>query len=106
MTDKELRKLSRRQLIEMLLLQSREMEELRRKLEKAEKKLESRELAVRKAGSIAEASLKVQRVFEAAQAAANQYLENVKRISDEGAKERQRSRPPSDDCTPHEGTSQ
>lgn len=95
MTDKELRKLSRRQLVEMLLIQSRETEELRKKLDAAQKELESRELTVRKAGSIAEASLRLQKVFEAAQAAADQYLENIKRISAEQTKALKTGRSPS-----------
>ena len=82
MTDKELRKLKRVELLEMLIEQSKENEELKRQLKEAEEKLESREIMLRQSGSIAEAALKLNGVFEAAQKAAEQYLENVKRVSD------------------------
>ena len=82
MTEKEFRKLSRLELLEILTEQSRRIEELSQKLEETEKKLQSRKLQIEKAGSIAEASLQLNRVFEAAQAAADQYLENVRYINE------------------------
>lgn len=81
MTDKTLRKMSRRELMEMLLAQSKEVERLRAELEQAEQKLRSRQILLREAGSIAEASLRLNEVFESAQKAADQYLLNVKRLS-------------------------
>lgn len=81
MTDKELRKLKRVELLEMLIEQSKENEELKRQLQEANEKLESRDIMLKQSGSIAEAALKLNGVFEAAQKAAEQYLENVKRIS-------------------------
>ena len=82
MTEKEFRKLSRLELLAILTEQSRRIEELSQKLEEAEKKLQSRKLQIEKAGSIAEASLQLNRLFEAAQAAADQYLENVRYINE------------------------
>lgn len=79
MTDKELRKLSRMELLQMLLTQSREVERLQKKLEQMETALKDRQLMLEDAGSIAEASLRVNRVFETAQTAADQYLSNIKR---------------------------
>ena len=81
MTDKELRKLSRGELLEMLLDQSKEAESLRQQLDEAKAQLESRHIDLAKAGSIAEASLELNVVFAAAQAAADQYLENVSRMT-------------------------
>lgn len=81
MTDKELRKLSRGELLEMLLDQSKEAESLRQQLDEAKAQLESRHIDLAKAGSIAEASLELNGVFAAAQAAADQYLENVSRMT-------------------------
>ena len=77
MTDKELRKLTRTELLELLLAQSREMERLNHELEQAQLQLEKREIALTQAGSIAEAALQLSGIFEAAQAAADQYLQNV-----------------------------
>lgn len=78
MTDKELRKLNRAELLELLLAQSKESEQLRRELEEVKRQLESRQLQVQEAGSIAEASMQLHKIFETAQDAADQYLENVR----------------------------
>ena len=80
MTDKQLKKLGRQELLEMLMGQINENEALRTRLEAAEKQLEDRKLAFEEAGSIAEAAMRVNGVFEAAQATAAQYLENVERL--------------------------
>jgi transposase-like protein len=83
MTDKELRKLKKTELLEMLLNLRRENDSLRQELEEAKEKLEDRTILTEKAGSIAEAALQLNKVFETAQMAADQYLMNVKRLSDE-----------------------
>lgn len=80
MTDRELRRLSRGELLELLLSQTREVESLRAQLREAEEKLRSRELTLASAGSIAQAAMELNGVFEAAQRAADQYLENVRRL--------------------------
>lgn len=41
---------------------------------------------MRNSGSIAEAALQINKVFEAAQAAADQYVENVKQVSGRSSK--------------------
>lgn len=81
MTDKELRKLSRNALLEMLLAQSRENDRLRAQVEQLQRQLSERQLKIDQAGSIAEASLQINHVFEAAQTAAEQYLENIQTLS-------------------------
>ena len=78
MTDKELRKLKRGQLIELLLAESEEIDRLRKQLSETEEKLNAKEIQIADAGSIAEASLKLNHIFEDAQAAADQYLANIK----------------------------
>lgn len=77
MTPKELKRLSRSELLELLLIQTRETERLMKKLEEAETLLYQRELKLEKAGDLAHAVLEMNGVMEAAQAAANQYLENI-----------------------------
>lgn len=81
MTERELRKLSRLDLLELLVRQVEENERLRAELKQAQEQLESRELMLENAGSIAQASLQISRVFEAAQMAADVYLENVRRMA-------------------------
>ena len=70
MTEKEL---------EIMLAQSREIDSLRAQLAEANARLEERRIAIEESGSIAEASLKLTKVFEEAQKAADLYVENVKR---------------------------
>ena len=81
MTDKELRRLSRSDLLEMLIAQTEENSQLKIRLEQAEAQLRDRRIEIDKAGSIAEAALALNGVFQAAEAAAQQYLENIQRIS-------------------------
>ena len=75
MTNKELKKLTR---LQLLVEQGKEMERLKRRAERAEEKLRKRMLLLSEAGSIAEAALRLNGVFEAAQAAADQYLDSVR----------------------------
>ena len=85
MTDKQLRSLSRIQLLEILIKLSEENEELKKQIEELTQRLEKREIAVERAGSIAEASLSLNGVFDAAEKAAEQYLDNIKRLNEEAA---------------------
>ena len=87
MTDKELRRLSRSELLEMLIAQTEENRQLKIRLERAEAQLQDRTIAVEKAGSLAEAALQLNHVFEAADKAAQQYLENVRLMSETGSGE-------------------
>ena len=81
MTDKELKRLSRGELLEMLIQQSKELERLRKQLDAAESALQNREIAITNAGSIAEAALQLNGVFTAAQDACQQYMENICHLS-------------------------
>ena len=82
MTEKELKRLSRSDLLEMLIDQSVELKKAQKSLRSAESELSSRRIAIDEAGSIAEASLRVNGVFEAAQAACEQYMENIRTLSE------------------------
>lgn len=79
MTDKELKKLNRAQLLELLIDQSHEIDRLQTALDEAKQKVKDRELMLEKCGSIAEASLAITEVFERAQEAADLYLAETKR---------------------------
>ena len=87
MTDKELRKLKRTDLLELLIEQSKEVESLKKRIGELEAELADRRLLIYRSGSIAEAALKLNGVFEAAEAAAQEYLENIRRISEEKTQE-------------------
>ena len=76
MAGKDLRRLSKTELLELLVEQGRENIALRERLEKAEAELAERRLLLEESGSIAEAALKLSGVFEAAQRAIDLYREN------------------------------
>lgn len=78
MTDKELRKMSRSELLELLIEQTEENESLKEQLNKANEQLKKKAIIIENSGSIAEAALQLNGVFEAAQNAAQQYLDNIK----------------------------
>lgn len=83
MTEKELRRLSRRELLEMLITRTIENERLTEELQQARKELSDREFIQERAGSMAEAALQLNGVFEAADRAAREYLENIRRMAEE-----------------------
>lgn len=80
MTDRELKKLRRGELLEMLLEQSREMESLKEELKEVKSALAKRSIEIEEAGSIAEAALQLNGVFAAAESAAEQYLESLEEL--------------------------
>jgi predicted transposase YdaD len=79
MTEKELLKLKRSEMLEIMLAQSREIDKLREELEEAKAKVEDRELRLKDCGNIAEASLRLTNIFTEAQKAVDLYVENIKR---------------------------
>lgn len=78
MKKKDLKKMSRSDLLEILVEQGERIEELEKKLAEANREIECREIKLQESGSIAEAALRLNNVFEAAEMAAKQYVENVK----------------------------
>ena len=88
MKEKDLRKLKRVELLDMLIEQGRlvdaqaeEIKKLKEECEELNRKLEDRKVSLEKTGSLAEASLKIAKVFLAAEDAAKIYLENLKERS-------------------------
>ena len=86
MTDRELRKMNRKELLELLIALKEENDQLKVSLQQQEEKLQSRDIQFKDAGSLAEASLVLNSVFESADKAAAQYLENIKRCSEQQAR--------------------
>ena len=87
MTDKELRRLRRDDLLQILINQQRQIDDLTALVEDYEKQLNERRIAIEEAGNLAEAALKLNGVFEAAQQAADQYLEEARARAREQAEE-------------------
>lgn len=80
MTDRQLKKLSRAEILELLLEQMDRCARLEQELEQAKRELQDRQIRIDNAGSIAQAALALNGVFEAADRAAKEYLENVKKL--------------------------
>ena len=94
---KTLQKLKRFELLEVLLEQSKENDALRLQLEEKDKiisaleeQMQSRKLDLNKAGTIAEAAFKVNGVFQSAEKAAQQYLDNLKNLYEKEEETRKR----------------
>lgn len=78
MTDKDLRHLSRAELLDILYEQQKRYEDSLAENQARGSSWRTGRFALRPPGSIAEAAIQVNGVFEAAQAAADQYLASVK----------------------------
>jgi len=87
MTEKELKKLSRLELLELLVERTREVESLKAQLEEANRKLEDRTIVMNESGNIAEAALRLNHIFEECQRAVDEYLESVKKSAEHEQKE-------------------
>ena len=83
MTDKEFRRLSREELVEIIYELQRSEAALREENDRLKEKLADRSLKLENAGSLAEASLALNGVFEAAQSAADQYLAAIRDAQEE-----------------------
>lgn len=87
MTDKELRRLRRDDLLQILINQQKQIDALNAELQRSKEALANRDLAVQESGTLAEAALKMNGVFDAAQSAADEYLAQMRKRADELAAE-------------------
>jgi len=78
---RDVKKMSRRELLEIMLLQSKKIDELEHKIKEMNNLLDDKNILLSNCGSIAEAALKLNNIFEAAQNAADQYLKNIKLLA-------------------------
>jgi len=70
--------MSRKELLELLVMISKKNDELEKELNKTKKLLEDKRIIISEAGSIADAALKLNNIFEIAQKSADQYLDSIK----------------------------
>lgn len=78
MTDRELRRLHREDLLQILIAQQKQIQDLSAALEDTEKTLSDRKIAIEESGSLAEAALKLNDVFTSAQQAADLYISETR----------------------------
>jgi cell division septum initiation protein DivIVA len=90
MTDKEFKRLSRAQLIEVIYRLQLELDKANEEKQALESELNDKRLRLQSAGNIAEAALEINDCFRSAQNAAEQYLNEIKAIREETDTERQR----------------
>lgn len=80
MAEREVKRLSKYEMQEIILAQDKEIEELKNLLDIKEKLLEDRTIRLLESGSIAEAALKLNGIFEAADAAVKNYVESIEAL--------------------------
>jgi cell division septum initiation protein DivIVA len=90
MTDKEFKRLSRAQLIDIIYQFQLQVDKLTEQNQELERDLADKRLRLRNAGNIADAALEINNCFRSAQSAAEQYLNEIKAIREETEGERQR----------------
>ena len=79
---KDSKRLSRAELLEMLIEQSKEVESLKKKVDELQKQLDDRTIQLQQTGSIAEAALALNDIFKAAdQAPHRQHHQDVSSVS-------------------------
>lgn len=81
LTEKELKKLNRYQLLELLIAQTERTNQLQKRLEEAEQALKDKELKIASLGSIAEAAMQLTGIFQSAQEAADLYVNAAKKFA-------------------------
>lgn len=81
MTEKQLKNLTRGDLLELLLEQTKRADELQLQVDELTVQLESREITnISGVGTLADAALQLNGVFEAADKAAKEYIENAEQL--------------------------
>jgi hypothetical protein len=73
----DLQHASRKELLQMLVIQSKRIDYLEAENQRLTYELSSRKIKIQNAGSIAEAALSLSGIFEAAESASEQYLQNL-----------------------------
>ena len=83
MTDKEFKRLSRSQLIDVIYQLQLKQEELSEENQKLKEALADKRLRISHAGNIAQAVLEINDCYQSAQRAAEQYLEEIRAMRNE-----------------------
>jgi cell division septum initiation protein DivIVA len=87
MTDKEFKRLSRAQLIDIIYQLQVEIDKLNEEKQDLENELADKRLRLSNAGNIAQAALEINDCFRSTQNAAEQYLNEIKALREEAEAE-------------------
>ena len=86
MINKELKKLNRRELVEIIYRMKKNEQEMKDEVEQLQSELDDKRIRVSEAGSLAEATMSVTDVFAAAQKTADIYLNEIVLMREETEK--------------------
>ena len=87
MFNKELKRLSRRELVDIIYQLKKNEQQLEEEIISLKKELQDKRIRISKAGSIAEASMNITDIFSAAQKTADIYLKEIAQMKEETEKE-------------------
>ena len=87
MISKELKRLSRRELVDIIYQLKKNEQEMQEEIESLKNELEDKRIRISTAGSIADAAISVTNVFSAAQTTADLYLREISYMKEETEKE-------------------
>ena len=87
MNEKELRKISRKELLELLLEQTNRIVDIEKELADAKAKLEDKRIMLNEAGNLAEASLKITGLFQKTMETCKIYSDNIEELNSRIEKE-------------------
>lgn len=90
MTDREFRRRSRRELVEIIYRLQKQKEQLQMELADARQQLACRQVRLSRAGTLAEAALALGGFWEAAERSAACYLEQLRDLTEREAGRRDR----------------
>jgi len=87
MISKELKRLSRRELVDIIYQLKKKEEEMQEEIESLKTELQDKRIRISTAGSIADAAMSVTNVFSAAQMTADLYLREISCMREDTEKE-------------------
>lgn len=87
MISKELKKLNRRELVDIIYQLKKNEEQMQEQIATLEAELQDRRIHLSVAGSIAEAAMDITGIFSAAQSTADLYLGEIASMKEDAAKE-------------------
>ena len=93
MISKELKRLSRRELVDIIYQLKKNEQEMQEEIESLKNELEDKRIRISTAGSIADAAMSVTNVFSTAQMTADLYLREISYMKEDTEKECEKQRP-------------
>ena len=87
MNNKELKKLSRRELVDLIYLMKKNEQQMQEELDALQQAAQDKRIRLSNAGSIAEAAAGMTQIFSAAQTTADLYLQEIACMKEDAEKE-------------------